>query len=98
MRTEEYIKEISKEFGKELEVRKHPHLADLVVIYYNGVEICPAPANEIYDNFDKSYCGNFGQDRMIPHPSKSMTRAKIAGFLTRWEHEEGFKELMTENL
>ena len=99
MLTKDFIEQLNKEFNLDTElltVRENKNVPGLGNIFLGKAEICPIPLNDIYEERKDDHFIVFNDGRKILHPSSIEIKSKIILFLDRWNNEEGFKELMTE--
>jgi hypothetical protein len=97
MQTKDFIEKLNEKLDlkdNKLSLKENKNIRGVGNIFYEGVEICPCPLEEIFEDYRENYTAVFPGDRYVPHPTQSIIEAKVIQFIDKWNNEEGFKDLM----
>lgn len=94
MKTKDFILELNKEFNNKLELKQNRNVQEIGNIFYEGIEICPCPFEDIYEEEKSEYKVYFKDGASAPHPTTVTIKGKIKNFVNRLKTEPDFRDLM----
>lgn len=94
MKTKEFVEQLNTELKENITLVQNSNYPSMGAIYWNGQQVCSIPFNEIFEEHNPGYTNEAG----YPHRNMATAKAQIVAFIDRWNNEDGFKELMTEQI